>query len=292
MVLVHGDREILPENWMRMRMWELGAWGQLVIVAAGCRLATKPPVAAKSAAPTWTELPTDSTPFSLEVRHGRAILDATHDSLPENARSALRCSSCHLDGGTHEVLGLHGVYARFPQYRTRNASVVTIEDRVNDCFQRSLSGKAIPADAPQMKAIVSYLAWLSRDVPGTPSPEPSHLDAPFKALTPDTAAGRVLFGQSCAICHGVAGEGTTVATPVWGARSYNIGATMARYKSAAAFIQANMPRHAPGTLTLQEALNVAAFIDSHSRPDLPGKENDWPRGGAPGDLPYRTRGTP
>jgi thiosulfate dehydrogenase len=262
-------------------------------LSVGCRVATKPPVVAKATAPaTWAELPTDSSPFSLEVRHGRALLDATRDSLPQNAKSALRCSSCHLDGGTHEVLGLRGVYARFPQYRTRNASVVTIEDLVNDCFQRSLSGRAVAADAPQMKAIVSYLAWLSREVPGTPSPEPSHLDAPFKALAPDTAAGRELFGRSCAICHGVAGEGTTAAPPVWGPASYSIGATMARYRSAAAFIQANMPRQAPGTLSLQEALNVAAYVDSHTRPDLPGKEEDWPRGGAPGDLPYRTRGTP
>ena len=264
-----------------------------LVVAAGCRLDTKPPAAAAKTPPaTWADLPTDSTPFALEVRHGRALLDATHDSLPLNAKSALRCSSCHLDGGTHEVLGLHGVYARFPQYRTRNASVVTIEDRVNDCFERSLAGKAIAADAPQMKAIVSYLAWISREVPGTPSPASSHLGEDFKGMKPDTAAGREFFGRTCAVCHGAEGEGTTVAPPVWGPRSYSIGATMARYQAAAGFIQANMPRQAPGTLAKQDALNVAAFIDSHARPDLPGKELDWPRGGAPGDLPYRTRGTP
>src|ERR1041385_4828611 len=96
----------------------------LIFVLAGCRLATRPPVGAKgSAAATWSPLPADSSPFSLEVRHGRALLDATHDSLPQNARSALRCSSCHLDGGTHEVLGLKGVYARFPQYRDRKSVV-------------------------------------------------------------------------------------------------------------------------------------------------------------------------
>ena len=265
----------------------------LLVSAAACRIDTRPPTATtKPPATTWADLPTDSSPFAREVRYGRALLDGTHDSLPQHAKSALRCSSCHLDGGTHEVLGLHGVYARFPQYRSRNASVVTIEDRVNDCFQRSLAGTALPADTAPMKAIVSYLAWISRDVPGTPSPEASHLGEAFQGMTPDTAAGRELFGRTCAVCHGQAGEGTTVAPPVWGPKSYSIGATMARYRAAAAFIQANMPRQAPGTLTKQEALNVAAFVDSHPRPDLPGKENDWPRGGAPGDLPYRTRGTP
>jgi thiosulfate dehydrogenase len=265
----------------------------LAALLAGCRIDSKPPAVAKAAATAiWAELPTDSSPFSLEVRHGRALMDATHDSLPAFARSALRCSSCHLDGGTGVVLGLHGVYARFPQYRERNASVVVIQDRVNDCFQRSLAGIPLPDDTPQMKAIVSYLAWLSREVPGTPSPEPSHLGAEFKGMAWDTAAGRRLFDQKCAACHGADGNGTAVATPVWGPRSYSVGATMARNRSAAAFIQANMPRGAGGTLTLQEALDVAAYVNAHSRPDLPVKEHDWPHGGAPADVPYRTHGSP
>ena len=266
----------------------------LVLLLAACHVATKPPAstAKAPATATWAELPTDSSPFSREVRRGRAIMDATHDSLPAFARSALRCSSCHLDGGTHEVVGLRGVYARFPQYRSRNASIVSITERVNDCFQRSLAGRPLPADTAPMKAIVSYLAWISRDVPGTPSPEPSHLGDDYKGMAADTAAGREFFAKTCAVCHGQNGEGTAAATPVWGPRSYSIAASMARRWAAAAFIQANMPRGAPGTLSKQEALNVAAYIDSHSRPDFAGKEDDWPRGGAPGDLPYRTHGRP
>ena len=66
---------------------------------------------------------------------------------------------------------------------------------------------------------------------------------------------------------------------------------MARYRTAAQFIVRNMPFDRPGSLTPQQALDVARFIDSRPRPDLPGKENDWPTGGRPPDVPYRTRGS-
>jgi thiosulfate dehydrogenase len=49
-----------------------------------------------------------------------------------------------------------------------------------------------------------------------------------------------------------------------------------------------MPFDQPGTLTDQEAFDLAAFVMSHPRPDLPGKEHDWPGGDAPADVPYGT----
>jgi len=33
-------------------------------------------------------------------------------------------------------------------------------------------------------------------------------------------------------------------------------------------------------------VDVAAYINSQPRPDIPGKETDWPKGGKPDDLPY------
>ena len=77
---------------------------------------------------------------------------------------------------------------------------------------------------------------------------------------------------------------------LWGPESYSIGASMAREERAAAFIQRFMPQTAPGTLTLQESFDLSAFINSHERPDSPAKENDWPEGGAPYDVPYATQG--
>jgi thiosulfate dehydrogenase len=64
---------------------------------------------------------------------------------------------------------------------------------------------------------------------------------------------------------------------------------MARPRTAAAFIRANMPLSAPGTLTDQQALDVAAYIDAAVRPDFAAKADDWPNGDPPADLPYGTR---
>jgi thiosulfate dehydrogenase len=80
-----------------------------------------------------------------------------------------------------------------------------------------------------------------------------------------------------------------VAPPLWGPRSFNIGAGMARARTAASFIRDNMPFDLPGSLTDQQAFDVAAFVVAQPRPDYPGKELDWPRGDAPPDVAYPTR---
>ena len=65
---------------------------------------------------------------------------------------------------------------------------------------------------------------------------------------------------------------------------------MARQERAASFIRHNMPFDRPGTLSDQQAFDIAAYVVAMARPDLPGKERDWPDGGAPKDVPYATKG--
>src|SRR6266496_1157102 len=100
--------------------------------------------------------------------------------------------------------------------------------------------------------------------------------------------GREVFSARCVACHGTDGGGTMAAPPLWGSRSYNIGAGMARVRTAAAFIRQLMPRDRPGSLTPQEAFDVATYINTRARPDFRGKELDWPHGGAPPDVAYKT----
>ena len=250
---------------------------------------SRPP--AEPAVVTIPEPPADH-PLRGEILRGLAILNATRDSLPGHARNALRCTTCHLDGGAREVLGWRGVYGKFPQYRGRSASINTIEDRVNYCLQRSLDGARMPADTAPMKAILAYFAWASRERPVTGGISGERITAPFDSLVPDSSRGAGLYQANCARCHGADGAGTPAGTPVWGERSYTIGAGMARYRTAAAFIHANMPRDLPGSLSRQDALDIAAYVDSRPRPDFPEKHRDWPRGGAPRDTPYRTAATP
>jgi thiosulfate dehydrogenase len=223
-------------------------------------------------------------PMGSAIRHGRAILLATRDSLPQHVGNALSCTNCHLDAGRRESGSWVGVHARYPQYRARSNIVETIEYRINDCFRRSMNGTPLGSEEPAMRDITAYFAFLSRGVPvGTP---PRQAAGPWPAMKRDAAAGATVFRASCARCHGADGEGTAAAPPVWGPRSYNIGAGMARVFTAANFIRKNMPFDQPGTLTDQEALDVAAYVNSQPRPDFKGKEHDWPAGGAPPDVAY------
>jgi thiosulfate dehydrogenase len=223
------------------------------------------------------------------VRRGRALIHSTRDSLPDHVGASLTCANCHmLDGTQRDAMPLVGAYARFPQYRGRSGRVDRIEDRINDCFERSMNGKALAWNSRDMRDVVAYLAFLSTGFPVGIEMEGQGVP-PLEPLHGDTARGRQIFATTCTACHGVDGHGTLAGPPLWGPKSFNIGAGMARVRSAARFIHHLMPRDRPGTLTPQQAFDVAAFVTTRPRPDFPGKENDWPLGDPPPDVAYETR---
>ena len=224
------------------------------------------------------------------VRRGRALLRNTRDSLPRYVGNNLQCVSCHPKDGTQaNAMPWVGVYARFPQYRSRVGGTQIIEDRINDCFRRSMNGRALPVASREMRDIVAYLAFLSNGYPVGANVEGQGIPA-VDSIPGDTARAKPLFAAKCAACHGGNGHGTDVAPPLWGPKSFNIGAGMARQWTAAAFIKELMPQNAPGTLTDQQANDLAALLTSRPRPDYPGKELDWPNGNPPADVAYRTKG--
>lgn len=82
------------------------------------------------------------------------------------AGNNLSCSSCHANGGSvQNQSGFVGIQARFPQYNARGDKVITLADRINGCFERSMNGKRMPSDTPGMKAMLTYMQWLSQEVP-------------------------------------------------------------------------------------------------------------------------------
>jgi thiosulfate dehydrogenase len=243
---------------------------------------------------TWTPpdinaLPDDS--LGRSIRRGRALMMYTKDSLPQYVHSGLTCTNCHLDEGRAETAApLTGTFARFPKYMARTGAVITVEDRVNYCFTRSMSGLKIPNESKEMTDMVNYLAFLSYGVPvGTKAKVDGLIDMPER-LTGDSAAGAALFQEKCAVCHGQDGAGIATNPPLWGPMASSIGASMAREERAASFIWHNMPLGQGKSLTHQQAFDVAAFLVRQPRPDSPNKEKDWPNGGAPYDVPYRTAG--
>ena len=220
------------------------------------------------------------------VRRGKALLAFTRDSLPQNVGNRLQCVSCHPDNGTRKhVMPWVGVYARFPQYRSRVGSIYVIEDRINDCFKRSMNGKPLVPEGRDMRDIIAYMAFLSSGYPVFARVEGQNFDS-VPPVPGDTVRGAATFATKCAVCHGVDGAGTDVFPALWGPGSYNIGAGMARVRTAAAFIKVAMPQTAPGTLTDQEAYDLATYINTRPRPDFAGKELDWPNGDPPPDVAY------
>jgi thiosulfate dehydrogenase len=245
---------------------------------------------AGAASPAAGDIAIPSGPLGESINRGLALVEHTPDSLPAYVGGNLRCTSCHLDRGLRpNAAPLAGVHNRFPRYIDRSGAVVPLEDRVNYCFTRSLAGRALPPRSREMVDIIAYLAFISRGpaasghVAGEGMPK-------MTALLADSARGHAEFTASCARCHGADGAGIAVVPALWGPRSYSVGASMARVERAASFIRHNMPLDKPGTLTDQQAFDIAAYVNSHARPDSPGKELDWPKGGAPADVPYATVG--
>ena len=265
--------------------------------AAACGGGAKPPAKPVAAfdesawkPPREADIPADS--LGTSIKRGLYLLRFTPESLPAFATSNLRCTSCHQDDGLKNTAApLTGSHARFPKYMPRSGAVISLADRVNYCFTRSLAGNAIPVGSKEMTDILAYLAFISHDVPvGAKMAGAAGLVSMKDTLVGDTARGRAKFEQTCVVCHQKDGSGNGPIPPLWGPKSYSIGASMAREERAASFIWHNMPQSAPGSLQPQEAFDVAAFINSHPRPDSPGKEGDWPMGGAPKDVPYATKG--
>ena len=172
-----------------------------------------------------------------------------------------------------------GVTTRFPKYRARKGSVETIEQRVNECVARSLAGRMLPESGREMRDIVAYLDSLRVEaLPVRPD---------SVRLAGDTVRGARAYTATCARCHGANGAGT-IAPAVYGARSYSIGAGLARQNVLATFLRWNMPYDQPGTLNAQAAADIAAFVLRQPRQDHPGKARDWPKGDPPGDVAYAT----
>lgn len=254
------------------------------------------PPAPVAASASWTAPDPATIPegeLGDAIREGRRLLTTTRDALPEHVGNGLNCTSCHLQGGTVPNAGPWvGITGVFPEYRARNDQVNVLQDRINDCFERSMNGAALPPDSPEMTAIVAYMAWLSQGVPAGVPVEGRGFERIADPPTPDPARGEQLYAQKCVACHGAEGQGLDApdgayAFPaLWGERSYNLGAGMARLDTAAAFVRWNMPLGQGGTLSDQEAYDVAAYFIHQPRPDFAGKAQDWPAGGKPRDARY------
>jgi thiosulfate dehydrogenase len=233
------------------------------------------------------------------VRGMRLHLD-TRQLLPNNVGNSLNCASCHLNAGTvADGSPFVGVSAFFPSYAPRAGKVITLEDRINGCFRRSMNGKPLPVDSADMKAMVAYFDWMKREAKPGDKIAGRGVGKIDQKIVPNVENGKKVYAQQCAVCHGDNGQGlsradgTMVYPPLWGDQSFNIGAGMARTYTAAAFVKRNMPIGfqdkfplGQGGLTDQEAMDVAEYFSHQPRPDFPDKVKDWPKDKKPADARY------
>jgi len=238
----------------------------------------------KGTLPSIDEIP--AGPKGEAIRYGFELITHTPELLKKHVGNTLTCQNCHLGAGriphAAPFVGLHSLY---PIYRTKNDRVNTLEMRINSCFRRSMNGTPLPYDSKEMTAMVSYMAWLSEGIPAGAAIPERGFPRIKPTRSPDPKQGSRLFTAKCAVCHGVDGQGTSVAPPLWGPHSFNNGAGMARIPTMAAFIRQNMPRDQGGTLTVDEAYDVAVYVGSQPRPDFPDRIHDYPKGDNPDKAP-------
>ena len=284
---------------------------RLLAVVLACLAAATNASAAEWAVPAVDTLPMDA--FGRTVRAGRDLIVHTVETIGPDAKdpakrysgNGLECQSCHLDAGTKKFgLPLAGVWGVFPMFIAREDEVRTLAERINGCMERSMNGRPLPVDGPEMKAMLTYIRFVSSGVPTGRSAEGRSVPVlPLPTVASDPSHGAQVFAANCAACHQPDGQGLRWSAadaakqghryqfpPLWGPDSYNDGAGMARPITAANFIHANMPL---GTtfehpaLSVQDAFDVAVFIDSQKRPHRQGLENDFPdRALKPVDATY------
>ncbi len=212
-------------------------------------------------------------PLGEVILLGQKLVENTSsDPLSKNyVGNSLNCTSCHLKNGTDpRAATFIGVATAYPAWSPRENRVITLEDRILNCFMRSCNGIRPPLGSRPSVAIASYITWLSEDQKIKQNAKTSQ--GPFaipklkiKSNKIDLSLGKKLYLTKCASCHAKNGSGRNDNPPVWGNQSYNDGAGLANTPKLAAWLKVAMPLDEP-TLTEEESLAIAAYVNSNPRP--------------------------
>lgn len=271
--------------------------GMMILVIASCDTG-KQEEHAVTPAPSfdcWTGAGANQIPVDTSgdlIRYGRNLIEKTAYYLGPKGTVApisngMNCQNCHLEAGTKPWGNNYGAVAStYPKFRSRSGSVESIEKRVNDCFERSLNGKAIDSNSHEMRAIVAYIRWLGSNVRKGVTPKGSGImELKHLSRAADPQKGQIVYTGTCEKCHGKNGEGQInsgevgyLYPPLWGKNSFTVGAGLYRLSRFAGYVKNNMPNptnyHNP-QLTDEQAWDVAAYVNSQPRP-AKDMRNDWP----------------
>lgn len=245
-------------TWLLAALGLMGAGG----VAVGCS-AHHGAAAQAAAQETQPSVAADSL-----TAQGKLIFDRTPKYASQYVGNKLACADCHADSGKQgyaaPMVNLAGL---FPMYSKRAGRMITLNDRLDECFVRSENGKPLSDDNPVKLALVAYIESLSKgEKPGKPYAERGLVNLP--ELKGDPIRGKEVYAKAgCVTCHGSDGAGVPpILPPLWGAGSFNDGAGMYKPEKMAAFVYHNMPQNNPGSLTPQQAYDVSAYVQKMPHP--------------------------
>ena len=264
-------------------------WHSILSVLA-CGTPAPPPQAAErepQVAASTLHLPPDADsipagPFGDSVRRGREVFRDTPKNAPQFSGNNLSCKNCHIDDGRKaNAAPIWAAFVSYPAYRSKNGHVNDFNERLQGCFTYSINAQASSAGAapaphdPMVVDLEAYAYWLATGLEVGGAPDGRGFPELERPEDVDAERGEMLYQQRCMACHGAQGQGINgpdgkaIFPPVWGEESFNWGAGMHRVNTAAGFIYANMPQGQEGTLSEQEAWDLALFIDSQPRPQDP-----------------------
>jgi thiosulfate dehydrogenase len=259
----------------------------------------------------------DDSSLSREIKWGYRIFTDTPGEAARFTPGKGSCNNCHLNGGQRErAMPLVGVAGMFPEYNRRAGRLISLGDRVVDCFLRSQNATGrLPADsgaeqaAPglptpasrEVLALSAYITWLANGAAMGRTPFGRGQNTiPQASLVPldqlDPSRGEQIFAERCTSCHGADGQGVQIdnkkAGPLWGPDSWNDGAGAARIYTLAGIIRYAMPYLDPGNMTDADAQHLASYINSKPRPAYPFKAQDYPKDPVPVDAVYYPKKAP
>lgn len=212
------------------------------------------------------------------IRRGHDLFVNTQQLRGKNVFNNMNCASCHLGGGRLPFSGpVWPAAVVLPDFRPKNDHVNNLEERIAGCFTYSMNGTPPEYGSDDMLAMTAYIQWLAKGVPMYESRKMygrgyPRLEDP--ELQPDAMRGKAVYEQNCALCHSEDGSGKVVDGQVvfpalWGDDSYNWGAGISRLFTLASFIRYNMPLGQPSTISVQDAWDLAQYINSQERPQDP-----------------------
>jgi len=199
---------------------------------------------------------------------GELVFDRTPKYAARYVGNQLACGDCHSDSGkaaySAPMIDMAGL---FPMFNKRAGHVISLKERIQECFVRSENGEPPPADSPEMLALVAYIDSLSAGQKHGKAFAGRGL-VKLPELKGDSTRGKLVYVQAgCTTCHGTDGAGVPpFLPPLWGAGSFNDGAGMDKPAKMAAYVYHNMPQNHPGSLTPQQAYDVSAYVQKMPRP--------------------------